>query len=223
MTTPEAKTYPDPEDGGLRNWMKLYLDFFSLRFPRLKALQWRNCVVTDTALPPPFFLFDKVDGLPAHATACIDFMEAHSNLQCLAWPMDGFFSASRKISRELATRVDAIITNLSRTLVDLRVDTMFRSRGEPQTDSVLCPDINARISRRRFIEEFASKMAKLESIKVEGGIPRDERREVVRALHACPLQKIVMIGVTCPRKYRFTPYPNTDADALECSWQHLGQ
>lgn len=38
-------------------------------------------------------------------------------------------------------------------------------------------------------------MTKVESIKIEGGLPRDERREIVRALHACPLKKIVMIGV----------------------------
>lgn len=41
-------------------------------------------------------------------------------------------------------------------------------------------------------------MKKLESIKVEGGMPRDERREVVRALHGNPLKKIVMIGVCSP-------------------------
>lgn len=55
-------------------------------------------------------------------------------------------------------------------------------------------------------------MTKLNSIKIEGGMPRDERREVVRALHACPLEKIVMIGTSWP---------------LGNSWgengQHIGQ
>lgn len=41
-------------------------------------------------------------------------------------------------------------------------------------------------------------MQYLESIKIEGGMPRDERREIIRALHGCPLQKIVMIGVCSP-------------------------
>lgn len=47
----------------------------------------------------------------------------------------------------------------------------------------------------RFITEFAANMTKCESIKIEGGMPRDERREIIRAMHACPLKKIVMIGV----------------------------
>ncbi|KAI5249433.1 hypothetical protein E4T43_00919 [Aureobasidium subglaciale] len=33
---------------------------------------------------------------------------------------------------------------------------------------------------------------------MEGGIPRDEKREIIRALRQCPLEKIVMIGVNCP-------------------------
>ena len=41
-------------------------------------------------------------------------------------------------------------------------------------------------------------MTKLTSIKVEGGMPREERREIVRALHRCPLEKIVLIGVCNP-------------------------
>lgn len=41
-------------------------------------------------------------------------------------------------------------------------------------------------------------MKNLESVKIEGGMPRDERREIVRALHGNPLKKIVMIGVCSP-------------------------
>lgn len=41
-------------------------------------------------------------------------------------------------------------------------------------------------------------MRKLEIIKIEGGIPQDEKRELVRALTSCPLKKIVMIGVNSP-------------------------
>jgi hypothetical protein len=41
-------------------------------------------------------------------------------------------------------------------------------------------------------------MQNIQCLKLEGGIPRDEKRETIRALHQCPLQKIVMIGVNCP-------------------------
>jgi hypothetical protein len=41
-------------------------------------------------------------------------------------------------------------------------------------------------------------MRRIEQIKMEGGLPRDEKREIVRALHHCPLKKIVMIGVSYP-------------------------
>lgn len=58
----------------------------------------------------------------------------------------------------------------------------------------LFPD--ARERRRHFIERFASQMTRLESIKIEGGIPQDERRELIRAVHACPIRKLVIIGVS---------------------------
>jgi len=41
-------------------------------------------------------------------------------------------------------------------------------------------------------------MHQLQDIKIEGGIPRDERRETIRALGSCPLRKIVFIGVNSP-------------------------
>lgn len=52
------------------------------------------------------------------------------------------------------------------------------------------------LSRRRFIAEFAAEMRTVTSIKIEGGIPLDERRETIRALRHCKLEKIVFIG-TC--------------------------
>ena len=51
------------------------------------------------------------------------------------------------------------------------------------------------MSRRRFVEEFAAKMHVLKSIKIEGGMPLDERRETISALHRCPIEKLVFIGV----------------------------
>ena len=62
--------------------------------------------------------------------------------------------------------------------------------------------------RRRFIAEFAPHMTQLRSIKIEGAMPRDERREVLRALYACSLEKIVMIGMSSP---------------IGNSWGHEGQ
>jgi len=38
-------------------------------------------------------------------------------------------------------------------------------------------------------------MRVLESVKVEGGIPRDERRETIAALRHCPIEKLVFIGI----------------------------
>lgn len=178
-------------------------------FERVKRLTF--CV----ASPEGLFLLDQVhidfadtEGyqpmqashfhhLYTYRNACIEFMEAHTALQCLAWPMEQFFS-EHQAHPDLQGRIDAIIERLSRTLLDLRVETLFRSSGEPRSDNVDCPDLPARQRRRLFIERFASKMKNLESIKIEGGVPRDEKREIVRALHGCPLKKVVMIGVTCP-------------------------
>jgi hypothetical protein len=41
-------------------------------------------------------------------------------------------------------------------------------------------------------------MTQISSIKIEGGIPRDVRREILRALHASPVQKVVLIGSSHP-------------------------
>lgn len=195
-------------------WSKTFLDLFALRFPNLKAFQFRNAVVPDTVLPPDLYLleYSKVyvqdraieeDGDSESSISSyldlssLEFMEAHPNLQCLAWPMDSFFSG-KPLRADIAHRVEAVIDNLGRTLIDLRVDAMYSRVGEPQSERYNCPNRMARECRRRFIEDFAAKMFKVESIKVEGGVPRDERREVIRALHKCPLEKIVMIGVCCP-------------------------
>ncbi|KAK5136190.1 hypothetical protein LTR08_004027 [Meristemomyces frigidus] len=199
-----------------RLWVDLYLQFLSLRFPHLRAFQLRNAVVPEAALPPGLCLLDhsrityaleehdvmrEVDLEPEQRRkldlAGLEFMEAHAQLQCLAWPMDAFFS-NRQSPAHTARRVDAVIANLARTLVDLRVDTLYTGVCDPQTEDVHCLTPGSRTRRRRFIQEFASKLTKLESIKIEGDIPRDERREVIRGLHACPLKKIVIIGIMCP-------------------------
>ncbi|KAH9829528.1 hypothetical protein Tdes44962_MAKER09129 [Teratosphaeria destructans] len=199
-----------------RSWVAFFLGIFDLRFPHLRAFQLRNAVSLETRIPKGFFLLDHAtiqtrNDHPDDSTdadmdaeqckrldlASLRFMEAHQNLQCLAWPMDHFFS-ERPLRSDIARRVAAVIESLGKTLVDLRVDSLYARVSESKSESVYSPSPAARERRRRFIEEFAPKMQRLESVKIEGGIPRDERREVIRALHRCPLKKLVMIGVSCP-------------------------
>ena len=215
LTEPRLGGWQGPST--YERWINMFQELFSLRFPHLRAFQLRNAVVPSTQLPDGLYLLDQAGSVMRTYdsgdteiqlgtvvfeqidTACLAFMEAHSHLQCLAWPMNHFFSErSTSATSDIASRVSAVIDNLGRTLVDLRVDFNYVGNGESQSENRDCRDLGARARRRRFIEEFASKMTKLTSIKIEGGVPRDERRETIRALHACPLEKVVMIGVGCP-------------------------
>ncbi|EMC98395.1 hypothetical protein BAUCODRAFT_423226 [Baudoinia panamericana UAMH 10762] len=200
-----------------RLWIDTFLGLFTLRFPHLRAFQFRNAVMPETVLPQGLYLLDHAriqtrnarymeedDPFQLHDQqkqrldlACLTFMEAHPNLQALAWPMEAFVS-ERPLAQDIASRVDAVIETLGRTLIDLRVDTLYAENGELQSESLNCHNPNVRDRRRRFVECFAARMRKVESIKIEGGVPRDERRETIRALHACPLKNIVMIGVSNP-------------------------
>lgn len=63
----------------------------------------------------------------------LEFMEAHRNLECLAWPMDAFFSPDPACD-DVAERVQAVVENLGRKLVDLRVDTLYADHGELQSE-----------------------------------------------------------------------------------------
>ncbi|GAB7359699.1 hypothetical protein MBLNU230_g6874t1 [Neophaeotheca triangularis] len=174
-------------------WPVFLDELFSLRFPRLRSFQLRNAVVQHTKLPDGFYLFDQGD----FSLAALEFMEAHKNLQCLAWPMDHFFGERRQEPAH-ARRVESLIERLGRTLTDLRVDTLYSGGGEAHSEDHWTEDLSARERRRAFISRFASKMTRLESIKIEGGMPRDERRETIRALGHCQLKKLVLIGVTSP-------------------------
>ena len=198
-------------------WTNTFVQLFSLRFPHLRAFQFRNAVVAETRLPQGLYLLDRThvrfhDLRPSQDcddsalrneqnaqvdTICLNFMEAHPKLQCLAWPMDCFFSEN-PLTPDIARRVETVINNLGRTLVDLRVDALYRGNTDSQTESSNSPNPDGRTRRRKFIEKFASKMTNVESIKVEGGVPRDERRETIRALHSCPLKRIILIGIACP-------------------------
>ncbi|RMZ72960.1 Multidrug resistance [Pyrenophora seminiperda CCB06] len=164
-----------------------------LRFPQLRAFQIRNAIMPLTRLPDDIYLLEGI---------FLGFLEAHTKLQCLAWPMDRIYSHT-KPSVEVQSRSRKLVAHLATMLTDLRIDAPYMtnnmSRGEPLTDDCATTEaIQQRIRRHRFIAEFAPHMRKLEQIKVEGGIPRDEKRELLRALHWCSLKKIVMIGVSFP-------------------------
>lgn len=168
----------------------------STRFPNLRSFQMRNCISSMTELDPNVFLFQGRE--EADKKSFLDFLEAHPNLECLAWPMSRFF-APAGLAKEAADRARRVVANLGRTLTDLRVDALLTGAGEPVTDdSPPTSRVAERTSRRLFITEFAQHMKALTSIKMEGGIPRDEKRETARALRRCPLEKLVFIGASFP-------------------------
>ncbi|KAH8726932.1 hypothetical protein GQ44DRAFT_770861 [Phaeosphaeriaceae sp. PMI808] len=161
----------------------------TLRFPHLTAFQLRNAVLQQTMLPADIFLFEDT---------FLEFMEYHHKLQCLAWPLDRFYSHA-KPSIQVQNRSRKLTAHLGNMLTDLRVDALYIGYGEPITDaSQTTEEMYECVRRRRFIAEFASHMRRIERIKLEGGLPRDEKREILRALHWCPLKKVVMIGVSYP-------------------------
>ncbi|CAI6337748.1 unnamed protein product [Periconia digitata] len=160
------------------------------RFPHLCAFQIRNTVVPEAKLPESVYLLEDT---------FLEFMEAHPKIICLAWPLDKFYRSSRP-SIETRARTRALVNHLGRMLVDLRLDTHYPMST---VTSIVDEDEstegqNRRICRRRFIVEFAPEMRKVEQLKLEGGIPREEKREIIRALHHSPLEKIVMISLPFP-------------------------
>ncbi|KAF1841630.1 uncharacterized protein K460DRAFT_170596 [Cucurbitaria berberidis CBS 394.84] len=160
-----------------------------LRFPHLRAFQVRNAVTPHTNLPDDVFLLEDT---------FLEFLESHPKIQCLGWPLDRIYSHV-KPSVDVQNRSRKLVAHLAMMLTDLRIDAQYTEHGEPLTDESRTPEeVQERDRRRRFIAEFAPHMRKVEQIKLEGGIPRDEKREVLRALHWCPLKKVVMIGLSFP-------------------------
>jgi hypothetical protein len=180
----------------------MFRGLFKLHFPQLRAFQFRNAVIPEAELPQGVYLLDTCDSAPItlfDPDMCVSWLERHPKLRSLAWPADRFFAPTKTATPELQQRINVVIAKMARTLEDTRVDTVYSRSGEFKTDNSDDPsDVNRRQSRRRFISEFAARMQRLESLKMEGGIPRDEKREIIRALHQSPLQKIVMIGVNSP-------------------------
>jgi hypothetical protein len=160
------------------------------KFPNLRAFQIRNAVVEQTRLPTGVYLLEP---------GFLDFLENHPKIQCLAFPIDRFY-AHEKPSPEVQKRARHVVEHLGRTLVDLRIDSTPNGNGDPVTDKGLGGPVaeQERTRRRRFISDFAPHMTRVEHLKIEGGIPRDEKREIVRAMHTCPLKRLVLIGSTFP-------------------------
>jgi len=164
-------------------------DLATLRFPHLQAFQVRNAVLPETMMPSGVYLLEDT---------FLRFLEYHKKLQCLAWPADRWYGETRP-SVDVQNRVRILIAHLASVLTDLRVDAAYVGMGEPLTDWSETPaKEQERKRRRRFIAEFAPHMRQIKRIKMEGGIPRDEKREILRALHYCPLKKVVIIGVSFP-------------------------
>jgi hypothetical protein len=181
----------------------------SLTFPNLRSFQLRNAATANTRLPKGIYLLHPTALRNFHGPGSrsamdqsldlLGFMERHSKLQSLAWPMDRFFSYQRRVPAAAQMRSRGIIESLGRTLVALRVDSYYMNRGEAQSDESWETEAReTRIRRRLFISEFAAYMTNLKHLKIEGGIPRDEKREIIRATGRCPLEKIVMIGTSFP-------------------------
>ncbi|KAH7563326.1 hypothetical protein J3E72DRAFT_386175 [Bipolaris maydis] len=160
-----------------------------MRFPQLRAFQVRNAVLPLTKLPDSIYLLEDT---------FLDFLEAHPKILCLGWPIDKVYGHT-KPSVDVQARSQRLVAHMATMLTDLRMDAQHVGHGEPVTDeSGTIEGSQERTRRRRFIAEFAPHMRKVKQIKIEGGIPRDEKRELIRALHWCPLKKIVMIGGSFP-------------------------
>jgi hypothetical protein len=185
----------------------------TLRFPHLRAFQIRNAVLPQTLLPQGFYLLEET---------FLEFMVHHQKIQCLAWPMDRIYGHTRP-SAYVQNRTRSLIAHLASILTDLRIDASYTGDGESLTDtSETRLEVEQRIRRRRFIAEFAPHMRRIERLKMEGGLPRDEKRELLRALHYCPLKKIVMIGMSYPVGNTWGPH-GIDMKAIEGvpDWEDL--
>lgn len=149
------------QDPNYEAWVSWYAELFGLRFPALKAFQYRNAVVRETVLPPGLFLLDQcTDNGSSHPSVSLhqtqqstshttdsrlglkplEFMEAHPNLQCLAWPMDQVFSPTPAPS--IAKRVQGVVEHLGRRLRELRVDTLYSGSGEYMSDETASGPVN---------------------------------------------------------------------------------
>lgn len=177
-------------------------------FPNLRAFQVRNAVTTETGL-------DRDDTISLLQGDWLQFLERHPQIQCLAWPLGHFCPPTSPPS--LTSRAEDVVMTLGRTLKELRIDAELLFREEPETDPIDSEDAESpafprsalrRLIRRFFIKHIAPYLSTLEVLKIEGGIPFDERSEIVRAVRFSPLRKLVVIGVSFPPLDKFARLPS---------------
>jgi hypothetical protein len=149
----------------------------TLRFKNLKAFQLRNTVCDSTKVPEHLYLLHPTSSTfmlspdrsrkTTYQIDFLSFLEAHPNLECLAWPIDRFFSLDQVMGDE-RRRVVEVISRLGATLKTLRLDSYFDHRGESQTDeSDSGYGGRIKLRRRHFIQEFAPYMRRLKTLKME--------------------------------------------------------
>jgi hypothetical protein len=160
-------------------------------FPNLRAFQVRNAVTDETEIDTSIFLFQP-ESLFFH------FIRNHQKIEYLAWPMRNFFPPSDGHLKD--PQVAELISELGRRLKFLRIDSRLTIHEARTDESVEHDRSLARISRRKLIEYFAPEMRSLEGLKIEGGVPKDEARELLRGLNCCPLRKLIVLGYDFPLK-----------------------
>lgn len=60
-----------------QQWLGWYDKLFSLRFPNLRAFQYRNAVVKETILPPPIYLLDHCGSFTSDGEYYLPLFETH--------------------------------------------------------------------------------------------------------------------------------------------------
>jgi hypothetical protein len=162
-------------------------------FPHLKALQLRNLLTRETRI------YNEEVFLMQPGRTFFDFLLRHPLIQCLSWPVEHFFAGDQNAMIREHDHVRALTSHIGRRLRTLRVDHFLAYGGEVDTDYAVTHGTKARRrSRYRFVEHFAAHMEAVDLIKIEGGIPKDETREILRALRRCPVEKVVIIGTSWP-------------------------
>ncbi|KAF2674794.1 hypothetical protein BT63DRAFT_420072 [Microthyrium microscopicum] len=202
-----------------QNWIgediRIFADLSKLKFPHLRSFQYRNAISNATMLPrevlllQPYTVPQKSKLYQQESVDFLSFLENHPKLVSLAWPMDAFLredlidivrprNEDEHQRLEHSQRVIRVLERLGQMLDTLRVDVYFLNDGEPQTDHRVSNGQQSLRSRRLFIKHVASRMQSVKTMKIEGFVPRDEKRETLWAMAACPLERLITIGRSFP-------------------------
>lgn len=135
---------------------RLFIDLFQCRFPFLRAFQYRSPVTPETLVPAGIYLLDRwnvtyfaepgviaalQESLAEGSTGLygLEFLEAHPKLQCLGWPTHHFFAETTP-EWKVRERAKAVIARLGANLVDLRIDTPYRTEGDRMSEKITPSD-----------------------------------------------------------------------------------